>query len=93
MFEFWLILFIIIEINILKEMGIAEKSVSEQENIYQTFLRVIIYIIKDEYTKIIREKLTMISKKTHIKKLNNYKRILKKILNPAMMKIILREVK
>lgn len=40
MFEFWLMVFIIIEINILKQLGIAEKSVTETENIYQTFLRV-----------------------------------------------------
>lgn len=40
MFEFWLIIFITIEINILKEIGLAKKSVIEQENIYQTYLRV-----------------------------------------------------
>lgn len=40
MFEFWIMMFIIVQINILKEMGVAEKSISEQENIYQSFLRV-----------------------------------------------------
>ena len=40
MFEFWIMIFIIVEINILKELGVSEMALSEQENIYQTFLRV-----------------------------------------------------
>lgn len=56
MFEFWLMGFIIFEINILKEMGIGEKSVSEQENPYQSFIRVntlilLLIIIKKKIEK------------------------------------------
>lgn len=45
MFEFWIMIFIIAEINILKELGVSEMSLSEQENIYQTFLRVLLNLL------------------------------------------------
>lgn len=90
MFEFWLMGFIIFEINILKEMGIGEKSVIEQENPYQSFIRVniiLFLLINDLSKKINRKKLIMTSKKKLMLKLNSSKRILMRIRSLVMKKM------